>query len=63
MVIFMGVVIFHMRILLCINILVKIINAKNEYISFCIQLNMFSCMKCFLPMMLTFGAKISKPNE
>ncbi len=37
--------IFHMCMYLCISILVKIRNEKNEYISFYIQLNMFYCIK------------------
>jgi hypothetical protein len=43
----MVVAIFHMHTLLCINIFVKTKNAKNEYIIFYIQLNMFFCMKFF----------------
>ncbi len=69
MIIFMVVVIFHICMYLWINVLGKNHKCKNEYISFYIQLNMFSymkisctCCKNLGPQILSLMNTKEKPN-
>jgi hypothetical protein len=70
MIIHMVAVIFHMCMYLCINNFGKNKNAKNEYLSFYRQFDMFSysiisCLSCDLhlrPQILTIINRNNQPN-